>query len=68
MAKSNTKVDDIMVDAQSVSADDPDMLEKLNLIAQKIAEAQGKKTSSSSQNNNFNNVDPMDELGCEGCQ
>ena len=65
----NSKVKDIMADLQSVKADDPDMIKKLNEIAQKVAEAQGKaQASSKSQVGSFNNLDPMDELGCEGCQ
>jgi hypothetical protein len=62
------KVDNIMAGMQSISADDPDMIEKLNLIALKVAEAQGKDVKSKMANPNFTNVDPMDELGCEGCQ
>jgi hypothetical protein len=42
------------------------MLEKLNEIAKKVAEAQGK--TSSKGTNPKAQVDPMDELGCEGCQ
>jgi hypothetical protein len=69
VTKSNKKkVDNIMADMQSISADDPDMIEKLNLIALKVAEAQGKDVKSKMANPNFTNVDPMDELGCEGCQ
>lgn len=70
MGQKSKKVDDIMAGAQSVKADDPDMMEKLQLIALKVAEAQGKVlTSSKSKNTNFNiEADPMDELGCEGCQ
>ena len=66
MAKDNKKVDDIMASLQSVQADDPDMMAKLNEIALKVAEAQGKKVDTT----NLNNIDsdPMDELGCEGCQ
>ena len=69
MGKDPKKVQDIMSDLQSVKADDPEMIEKLNLIAQKVAEAQGKVSSSSkSPANNFNKIDPMEDLGCEGCQ
>ena len=70
MGQKSKKIDDIMADAQNVTADDPDMMEKLNLIALKVAEAQGKVLASAkSKNNNFNiDTDPMDELGCEGCQ
>lgn len=69
MAQDPKTVDDIMADAQVVDANDPDMIAKLNEIALKVAEAQGKNLmQSNSMANNFNNVDPMDELGCEGCQ
>lgn len=65
--KKTHAVDDLMSDAQSIAADDPDMIAKLNEIALKVAEAQGKKPTAS--NNNMNvNTDPMDSLGCEGCQ
>jgi hypothetical protein len=59
-------VEEIMNEAQSVNPDDPDMLEKLNEIARKVAEAQGKTSSKGTTPNA--QVDPMDELGCEGCQ
>ncbi len=70
MGQGSQKIKNIMASVQSVKADDPDLIEKLNLIAQKVAEAQGKKVSvkTPSQANNFTSVDPMDELGCEGCQ
>jgi hypothetical protein len=42
------------------------MLEKLNEIARKVAEAQGKASPKNTAQNA--QVDPMDELGCEGCQ
>ncbi len=35
-----------MAGMQSIKADDPDMIEKLNLIALKVAEAQGKDVKS----------------------
>ena len=59
-------VEEIMSQVQSVNPDDPDMLEKLNEIARKVAEAQGKTTTTTA--NPKAEVDPMDELGCEGCQ
>jgi hypothetical protein len=69
MAKDAKKVQDIMDTMDSVKADDPDMMEKLTEIAKKVAEAQGKTLASAkTQANNFNNVDPMEDLGCEGCQ
>lgn len=67
MAQKSSKIDDAMAGLEKVQADDPDMIAKLNAIAQKVARAQGKKLKSS--NTNFDvNADPMDELGCEGCQ
>ena len=70
MAQDPKTVDDIMADMQTVDANDPDMMAKLNEIALKVAEAQGKKPAASNpQAGTFaTNVDPMDELGCEGCQ
>lgn len=67
MGQDSKKVQAIMADAQAVKADDPDMIAKLTEIAQRVAEAQGKKSKTE---NNLNNIatDPMDELGCEGCQ
>jgi len=66
MTQDTQKIDDIMASMQSVKADDPDMIEKLNQIALKVAEAQGRTVTAS---NNLNiDADPMDELGCEGCQ
>jgi hypothetical protein len=64
----NTKqnVDEIMNQVQSVDADDPDMLEKLNEIARQVAQAQGKINTGGLKPQA--QVDPMDELGCEGCQ
>jgi hypothetical protein len=67
MAQNTKKVADIMAGAQAVSADDPDMMAKLNEIALKVAEAQGKVSGSKNSNLKIDS-DPMDELGCEGCQ
>ncbi|MEX2014333.1 MAG: hypothetical protein WD885_00155 [Candidatus Saccharimonadales bacterium] len=68
MAKDSKKVDDIMADMQAVDANDPDMIAKLNEIALKVAEAQGKAPAASKPGNLNVENDPMDELGCEGCQ
>ena len=69
MAQDAKKVDDVMAAMQSVSADDPDMIAKLNEIALKVAKAQGKQTPAKLNGTNVNVAsDPMDELGCEGCQ
>lgn len=66
MAQDPKTVDDIMSSMQSVDPNDPDMIAKLNEIALKVAEAQGKKPAGSTKLNVES--DPMDELGCEGCQ
>lgn len=68
MTKNSKSVDDIMADMQAVDANDPDMMAKLNEIALKVAEAQGKSPSKSKSGNLNVESDPMDELGCEGCQ
>ena len=68
MAQDSASVDDIMANMQAVDANDPDIIAKLNEIALKVAEAQGKKVGSSDTQINGIEVDPMDELGCEGCQ
>lgn len=61
-------IEDIMSQVQSVDSDDPDILEKLNEIAKQVAEAQGKTPGSAAGASPQAQVDPMDELGCEGCQ
>lgn len=66
MAQDPKAVDDIMASMQAVDANDPDMIAKLNEIALKVAEAQGKTPAKSTRANVES--DPMDELGCEGCQ
>lgn len=68
MTKNSKSVDDIMADMQAVDANDPDMMAKLNEIALKVAEAQGKSPAKSKSGNLNVESDPMDELGCEGCQ
>lgn len=69
---SKQKIEELMQQAQTVQADDPDMLDKLNQIAQEIAKAQGKQAPKKGMQSNAAQdaalVDPMDELGCEGCQ
>lgn len=67
-AQDKQQIDDAMAAMQSISADDPDMMAKLNEIALKVAEAQGKRPSGTSNTNANVASDPMDELGCEGCQ
>lgn len=66
MTKDPKKVDDIMAGMQSVDPNDPDIIAKLNEIALKVAAAQGKAPAKSTKTNVES--DPMDELGCEGCQ
>lgn len=66
MGQAPKKVTDIMADMQDIKADDPDMIAKLNEIALRVAEAQGKRPANT--NNLTVDSDPMDELGCEGCQ
>jgi len=67
--KKLSKVDDIMTQMHSLNADDPDMMAKLNEIALRVAEAQGKKSLLDVNNSSVGvDVDPMEELGCEGCQ
>lgn len=68
MAQNAQKIDDLVASASDAtsSTSDADMIAKLNEIALKVAEAQGKTTT---QSTNMNvSSDPMDELGCEGCQ
>lgn len=68
MTQNSKSVDDIMADMQAVDANDPDMIAKLNEIALKVAEAQGKASETPKSGNLKVESDPMDELGCEGCQ
>jgi hypothetical protein len=66
MTQDSKKVDDIMTNVQSITAGDPDMIAKLNEIARRVAEVQGSKPTA---RDNLNvAADPMDALGCEGCQ
>lgn len=68
MSNNSQDLKNVASQANTISADDPDMIDKLNEIALKIAEAQGKNiTPKKNHNINIAN-DPMDELGCEGCQ
>lgn len=60
-------VEEIMSQVQSIDPNDPDKMEKLNAIALQVAQAQGKATGSTNSQSDVT-VDPMDELGCEGCQ
>lgn len=67
MSKNIKSVQDVMAQVQTVKADDPDMIAKLNEIALKVAAAQGKKSATTGSTMDVES-DPMDELGCEGCQ
>lgn len=66
MAQDSKNADDVQAAMQAVDPNDPDLIAKLNEIALGIAEKQGKVPAKSSNVNV--NSDPMDELGCEGCQ
>jgi hypothetical protein len=69
MRQSSKKVTDILEELHKVKSDDPDMIAKLNVIARKVAEVQGKMTAAPRKHtDNFSTADPMEELGCEGCQ
>lgn len=61
----NQDIQSVLDQAGTIDPNDPDMMAKLNEMALKIAEAQGKINPSNSVNAQ---IDPMDELGCEGCQ
>jgi hypothetical protein len=66
MSQTNPTIQKLMDEAQAIKPDDPEMMNKLQEIAQKIAEAQGKVNKPVTATGGP--VDPMDELGCEGCQ
>jgi len=67
MTNNTQNVQSLVDEAQTMSADDPDLMEKLNEIALKVAQAQGKTTNNTNSSVSVE-ADPMDELGCEGCQ
>ncbi len=62
---SSQDIQAILSQSQTIDPNDPDAMAKLNELALKVAEAQGKTVQT---NTNNAQVDPMDELGCEGCQ
>lgn len=69
MTKDNTSSSDDLGQAmQAIDPNDPDIIAKLNEIALGIAEKQGKVPAKTGPNNLNVETDPMDELGCEGCQ
>jgi hypothetical protein len=68
MGQNSKKIQDAMAQMQSVKADDPDLIDKLNEIALLVAKAQGRVMNSAKSSLNNIEADPMDELGCEGCQ
>lgn len=68
MAQDSKNTDDTQAAMQAIDPNDPDIIAKLNEIALGIAEKQGKLPAKPSSNNLKVNSDPMDELGCEGCQ
>ena len=65
----NPKIQKLMNDVASLDDKDPDMIDKLNMIAQMVAQEQRKvKAKVSGQIDDSNLVDPSDEFACEGCQ
>lgn len=66
MTQDPKNTDDVQAAMQAVDPNDPDLIAKLNEIALGIAEKQGKAPTKST--NLKVESDPMDELGCEGCQ
>jgi hypothetical protein len=67
---SNPKIQSLMNEVGSIDSHDPDMLDKLNAIAQKLAAEQRKVIIklSGQTDDDSNLVDPNDEFACEGCQ
>lgn len=66
----NPKIQKLMDDVASLNDNDPNMIEKLNTIAQMVA-AEQKKIKAQLTGTNIddsNLVDPSDEFACEGCQ
>ena len=66
MSKTDISVDELMQQAQSLKADDPKLMEKMQEIAEKVAAAKRAAQPANIATNRM--VDPADELGCEGCQ
>ena len=66
----NPKIQKLMNDVESIDANDPNMLDKLNTIAQMVAAEQRKIRAelSGNQIDDSNLIDPSDEFACEGCQ
>lgn len=69
-ASTNPKIQSLMNEVESIDANDPNMLDKLNMIAQKVAAEQrmikAKLTGQTIDDRNL--IDPSDEFACEGCQ
>lgn len=65
----NPTIQKLMNEAESLAANDPDIMEKLNMIAQKVAEEQQKvKAALTGAVDDRALVDPSDAFACEGCQ
>ena len=66
----NPKIQKLMNDVESLSENDPSLIDKLNMIAQMVAAEQRKMKNqlSGSQVNDSNLIDPSDAFACEGCQ
>jgi hypothetical protein len=60
----------LMNETEAIDPADPNLLDKMNEIAQKIAERQRelKAVFSGKTINDDNLIDPSDSFACEGCQ
>ena len=58
-----------MNQVDSIDVNDPNMIEKLNMIAQRVAQEQQKiKAKLGGMIDDTNLIDPSDAFACEGCQ
>jgi hypothetical protein len=66
----NPKIQKLMNDVASLDDSDPNMIDKLNVIAQMVAAEQRKIKAELTGTNidDSNLVDPSDAFACEGCQ
>ena len=66
---SNPKIQKLMNEVDSIDVNDPNMIEKLNMIAQMVAREQQKvKTKLGNMIDESKLIDPSDAFACEGCQ
>lgn len=68
MGSTNQTIQSLMDEVAGLDGNDGSLEAKLQLIAQKVAEEQGKIKQAVSGIAHQNLVDPADAFACEGCQ